>query len=189
MENEKDASLKGHFLLAMPGLLDPNFSQTVTCICEHTDQGAVGIVVNRLHEGILAGDIFEELGIECIERAAALPIHYGGPVRMDEIFVLHGPPFDWTGCLVISPRLALSNTIDIIHAIAAGSGPAAFLISIGCAGWGPGQLESELAANTWLTSPISEDVVFEMPLEERWGGALKKMGVDPALLSDAAGHA
>ena len=188
METETASSLKGHFLLAMPSLLDPNFSETVTCICEHTDQGAVGIVVNRIHEGVRAGDVFEELGIECTV-AAAMPIHYGGPVRMDEIFVLHGPPFDWTGCLMISPRLALSNTIDIIHAIAAGSGPSSFLISIGCAGWGPGQLEAEIRANAWLTCPIFEDVVFKLPIEERWGGAVREMGIDPALLSDSAGHA
>jgi putative transcriptional regulator len=183
------ASLKGHFLMAMPGLSDPNFSQTVTCICEHTDQGAMGVVVNRLQEGLRAKDVFDELSIPCRPSAETIPIYIGGPVHAGELFILHGPPFTWDATLQVTASLGLSNTRDILEAIAAGRGPDSFLISLGCAGWGPGQLESEIKENAWLTQPVFEDNIFVLPADERWAAALKKMGVDPALLSDTAGHA
>ncbi|MFC1815050.1 YqgE/AlgH family protein [Thermodesulfobacteriota bacterium] len=182
-------SLKGQFLMAMPGLGDPNFFQTVTFICEHTQVGAVGIIVNRVHSSLTAKNIFEELTIEYILSAASISIHFGGPVHMDEIFVLHGPPFDWEGCLVITPSVAMSNTIDILEALAMGRGPKSFIITLGCAGWGPGQLEDEIKKNAWLTGAVSEEIVFDIPIETRWEVAVKKMGIDPTLLSNTAGHA
>ena len=181
--------LKGQFLMAMPGLADPNFSQTVTCISEHTPDGAVGIVVNRIHALISGEDIFNELKIEHTPEAASIPIHIGGPVHIGEIFVLHGPPFDWRGCLKITPSLAMSNTLDILKAIAMGSGPESFMISIGCAGWGPGQLEAEIRENVWLTGPIFEDIIFKNPVSSRWEDAVRKIGITPELLTDQAGHA
>jgi putative transcriptional regulator len=183
------ASLKGHFLMAMPGMSDPNFSQTVTCICEHTDEGAMGIVVNRLQDGLRAKDIFDELSIPCCPSAEAIPIYIGGPVHAGELFILHGPPFTWDATLQVTASLGLSNTRDILEAIAAGRGPESFLVSLGCAGWGPGQLESEIKENAWLTQPVFEENIFVLPADERWASALKKMGVNPALLSDTAGHA
>lgn len=183
------ASLKGHFLMAMPGLSDPNFSQTVTCICEHNEFGAMGIVINRVHDMLSAKDIFEELSIVCTSAAASIPIHIGGPVHPGELFVLHGPPFDWEPSLTITAFLNLSNTRDILEALAEGRGPRLFLISLGCAGWGPGQLEAEIKDNAWLTQPVIEDNIFRLPVEVRWEEALRKMGINPALLSDTAGHA
>jgi putative transcriptional regulator len=183
------ASLKGHFLMAMPGLADPNFLQSVTCICEHNAQGAMGIVVNRLLERLRAKDIFEELGIRCRPGLEALPIYGGGPVHEGELFMLHGPPFTWEATLQVTPWLGLSNTRDILEAIAAGRGPESFLISLGCAGWGPGQLESEIKENAWLTQPVFEENIFVLPAHVRWAEALKRMGVDPVLLSETAGHA
>lgn len=182
-------SLKGHFLMAMPGLLDPNFSQTVTCICEHTEEGAMGIVVNRLIEGLRMKDIYEELDIRCIPSEADRPVHLGGPVHGGELFVLHGPPLSWQSTLQVTARIALSNSRDILEAIARGEGPTRVLISLGCAGWGPGQLESELRENAWLTQPAYEENLFHLPIDERWSAALRKMGVDPAVLSGTAGHA
>ena len=181
--------LKGQFLMAMPGLADPNFFQTVTCISEHNPDGAVGIVVNRVHSLLSGEDIFKELQIDYTPAAAAIPIHIGGPVHISEIFILHGPPFDWRGCLKIMPTIAMSNTMDILKEIAMGRGPASFIISLGCAGWGPGQLEAEIKENVWLNGPVCEDIIFERPVALRWETALKEIGIHPELLSDQAGHA
>ena len=182
-------TLKGQFLLAMPSLADPNFHQTVTCICEHNEGGAMGIVINRVHHLLTAKDIFEELTIEHNSAAQSIPIHLGGPVHVGEIFVLHGPPLNWEASLMITPMLAMSNTRDILEAVAMGRGPREFIITLGCAGWGPGQLESEIKENAWLNYPIFEENIFDMPIEVRWEEAVKKMGVDPTLLSNMAGHA
>lgn len=189
MESNNPASLKGQLIIAMPDLADPNFAKTVSCICEHTPQGAVGIVLNRVHPTLSGKNVFEELKIEYTIEAASIPIHIGGPVHMGEIFVLHGPPFGWEGSLMVTSSLALSNTIDILQAIAADNGPRSYIIAIGCAGWGSEQLDSEIKANSWLTCPLFERVVFDIPIEARWKEAVNKMGIDPALLSNAAGHA
>lgn len=189
MEHNYKGSLKGQFILAMPSLLDPNFFQTVTCISEHTQAGAVGIVINRTHPSLSAQSIFDELEIECISKAESVPIHIGGPVHIGEVFVLHGPPFDWQGSFMITSFLAMSNTRDIMEAIAIDRGPESFIIALGCAGWSQGQLESEIKQNAWLSCPVLKEVIFDMPVDIRWDEAVKKMGIDPVMLSDRAGHA
>jgi len=181
--------LAGQFMVAMPALADPNFFQTVTCISEHNAQGALGVIVNRLHALLSAGDLFNELKLAVSVDAEKIPVHIGGPVHMDEVFILHGEPFGWQGCLPISDTLALSNTVDILSAIARGEGPAEFLIALGCAGWGPGQLEDELRENTWLTGDVNNDIIFNTDVGIRWERTLHQIGVDPTLLSDTAGHA
>jgi len=183
------ASFKGQFLTAMPALLDPNFLQTVTCLCEHNETGAMGLIINRRHATLSARDIFDELEVPYLAGAESIPIYIGGPVHVDELFILHGPPFDWEACLKITPRLGLSNTRDILDAIGRGTGPDSYIICLGCAGWGPGQLESEIKQNAWLTVPVFEENIFDVPVDARWLEAMKKVGVDPALLSGAAGHA
>ncbi|MCU0558904.1 MAG: YqgE/AlgH family protein [Desulfobacterales bacterium] len=182
-------SLKGHFLMAMPGLTDPNFSLTVTCLCEHSAQGAMGIVINRRHELLSGKDLFEELDIACGPNAGQIPVHIGGPVHAGEIFILHGQPFGWEGSLMVTPTLALSNTRDILEALALGRGPTSFLISLGCAGWGPGQLEMEIRDNAWLTHPVFDEAIFALPLAARWEEAVRRIGVSPAMLSGTAGNA
>lgn len=189
MENNSLDMIKGQFLMAMPSLLDQNFYQTVTCICEYTPAGAVGIIVNRVHPVLSGKDIFDELKIDFSDAAESIPVHIGGPVHMGEIFVLHGPPFGWEGCLTITSTLAISNTRDILESIALGNGPKSFIIALGCAGWGPGQLESEIKENAWLTSRIFEEIIFDMPIEIRWEEALKKIGIDPVMLLNTSGHA
>ena len=189
MVTKNSASLRGQFLLSMPGLMDPNFYQTVTCLCEHNDTGAMGIIINRIHPSLTAKDIFEELEIAYTDGAGAKPIHLGGPVHVGEIFLLHGPPFNWEASMMITDSLAMSNTRDILEAVAMGVGPQAFIISLGCAGWGPGQLEDEIKQNAWLNSSIFEENIFDIPVEVRWDEAVKKMGIDPSLLSNTAGHA
>ena len=189
MENQTSDFLKGNLLVAMPALTDPNFSHTVSCICEHTAEGAVGLVINRVQPVLSAKNIFDELDIESTRTAAAIPIHIGGPVHIDEIFILHGPPFGWAASLTVTPHIAMTNSIDILKAIALEKGPENYQVTLGCAGWGAGQLEYEIMQNTWLTYPVDQALAFSMPVESRWEAALKSMGVDPVLLSGTAGHA
>jgi putative transcriptional regulator len=186
---QRDNSLKGHFLVAMPEMVDFNFSHTVTCISEHTRSGALGIIVNRVLPAVSGKTIFDELKLDAVAESDAIPIHIGGPVHANEIFILHGPPFTWESSLVITETLAMSNTMDILKAIAAGQGPEAFIISLGCAGWGPGQLEDEITQNAWLTCPVVDEIVFTEPVESRWGKTVELMGINPALLSSTPGHA
>jgi putative transcriptional regulator len=173
----------------MPLLADPNFHKTITCICEHDISGALGIVINRLDITLTGQDIFTELGIDFTKETESIPIHMGGPVHMNELFVLHGPPFDWNGCHPITATLAMSNTLDILTSIARGKGPEHYIISLGCAGWGGGQLEYEMQENTWLTSRIYDDALFKWKVEERWEKVLRKNGIDPMGISHTAGHA
>lgn len=181
--------LKGHFLIAMPGLVDPNFHQTVTMICEHTHEGAMGIIIDRKLPKINSGRIFEELDIVYLQDQEDIPVYFGGPVHVGEIFILHGPPFQWQGCLKVTPHFGLSNTSDILKAIAMGRGPENYLITLGCSGWGGGQLENEIRENAWLTSLGASQIVFDTPVEQRWTSAIEKLGVNPNLLSGEAGHA
>lgn len=189
MSDEFNMSLKGHFLIAMPGLLDPNFARSVVCICEHTAEGSLGLVVNRTYPSLASKAIFEELSIEYVPETADIPIFFGGPVHMDELFILHGPPFDWGPSVEIGPSLAMSNNRNILEAIAVGKGPESYLIILGCSGWGPNQMESEMMENTWLSCPLSLDIIFDLSVESRWEEAVRKLGIDPALLTDTAGHA
>lgn len=189
MHNHHLGSLKGQLLIAMPTLADPNFFHSVTCISEHTEEGALGVIVNRVHALISAKDIFEELDLSIGIDADAIPVHIGGPVHEDEVFVLHGPPFRYEASLSITDTLALSNSLDILKTLAAGEGPKEFLILMGCAGWAPGQLEAELAQNAWLTAPLNNEVLFGVSVENRWERAIRDLGIDPTRLSDFAGHA
>ena len=188
-ENGFQQSLKGHFLIAMPSLADPSFSRTVTHICEHTSYGALGLVINRVHPELTMKAVFRELNMESVPEADSLPIYMGGPVHTGQVFVIHGPPFGWEACRPVNTSLALSNSKDILEMLAKGNGPESFIIGLGCAGWGPGQLESEIMANAWLTCPGDETVLFKTPVEKRWEEAARLMGVDVKLLTDVAGHA
>ena len=188
-ELEFQGSLRGHFLIAMPSLADPNFSQTVTYLCEHTSEGAVGLVINRVHTELTLGAVFRELHLESQPETDSLPLNLGGPVHVEQIFVLHGPPFGWEGCRPVTPSIALSNSKDLLEILAKGKGPESFILTLGCAGWGPGQLEAEIMANTWLTCQASETVLFDIPVEDRWEQAARLMGIDPARLTDTVGRA
>ncbi|MFO7753020.1 MAG: YqgE/AlgH family protein [Desulfobacteraceae bacterium] len=169
-------SMKGHFILAMPGLPDPNFAETVTCICEHNETGALGFIVNKLHPLLTGRELFEDLGIECDSSVDRLNVYLGGPVQPSGVFVLHGPPFDWSECLRITDGLGLSNSRDILDAVARNEGPESFLVLLGCAGWGPMQLDSELKENAWLTCAISEEIVFHDDVDLKWEKAMMMVG-------------
>lgn len=189
MSSSNTPFLKGQLLIAMPALADSNFSYTVTFLAEHNAAGALGIVVNRNHPDLTARDIFAELGLAHSPSAASVPVYAGGPVHTGEVFILHGPPFSWESCFQITPTIAMSNSLDLLQAIAQGRGPSAFIIALGCAGWAQGQLEREIMENVWLTGDPAENIIFEVPPEDRWMEAVKKMGIDPVLLSGTAGHA
>ena len=182
-------SLSNHFLIAMPRMADPNFFQTVNYICEHTEDGALGITVNR-PTNITLGEVLKQMGIPVRDPQISKQIIYdGGPVRQDRGFILHSPAEKWQSSLYIDNDVALTTSRDILEAIAAGEGPDHHLIALGYAGWGAHQLEEELGANAWLTCKSNADILFHTPYKARWAAAAKLLGVDLALLIDDAGHA
>jgi len=178
--------LKGQFLVAMPQLTDPNFKRTVVLVCEHGEDGALGLVVNRPTPFTL-GQIYEGQGIEG-EGGADEPIHYGGPVQPEMGFVLYqGQPYE--GSLAVLEDLLLGTSLEILKDIAANRGPHRFLFFLGYAGWAPDQLEGEIARNDWLVVPASVDLLFSVPAEDRWEQAVRSLGIDPGLLSQGFGTA
>ena len=183
-----NANLTNHFLIAMPGLQDPNFFRTVTYICEHNDQGAMGIVINR-PMNIHLGQILEQMEIPLQTPMTDQPIFIGGPVQVDRGFVLHPSAHRWESTLEITPEISVTTSRDILEAIGANTGPRQSLIALGYAGWSSNQLENELAANAWLSGPADMDIIFQRPPEERWQAAAQILGVDLNLLSSDAGHA
>jgi len=181
--------LANQFLIAMPGLEDPNFFHSVTYICEHNEEGALGLVINRPLQMQL-GEILRHIKLEHIEpEAKQLPVHLGGPVQQDRGFVLHEPLGDWDATLKVTERIGITSSIDILEAIARNRGPERSLIALGYAGWGAGQLEREMAENAWLSGPADPDILFSTPDSERWKAAAASLGIDLDLLSGEAGHA
>lgn len=185
-----EGSLVGHLLLAMPGMPDPRFAKTVIYMCAHSEQGAMGLVVNRVFEALTFPALLEQLGIEppptIDERSSVL---FGGPVETGRGFVLHSPDYRRDGTLEVAGGISLTATIDILKAIAGGTGPRRHLLALGYAGWGPGQLDSEIRSNGWLSVEADDDLVFNPALETKWQRAMAKIGIDPRMLSDTAGHA
>jgi putative transcriptional regulator len=181
--------LTHHFLIAMPSMVDPNFAKSLTYICEHNEQGALGVVVNRPIDMTLE-NLFEQIDIPLHDPVyGRLPVYFGGPVQVDRGFVLHRPPGEWQSTLSINAQLGLTTSRDILQAVAEGRGPERILVSLGYAGWAPGQLEQELTQNAWLTVGASLDVIFDLPAEQRLSAAMRLLGVDLARLSDDVGHA
>jgi putative transcriptional regulator len=181
--------LTNQFLIAMPGLEDPNFFHSVTYICEHNEQGALGLVINRPLDMHL-GEILQHIQLQHSEpEARQMQVRLGGPVQQDRGFVLHEPLGDWEATLKVTDRIGITSSIDILQAIAKNEGPEHSLITLGYAGWGAGQLEQEMAENAWLSGPADPDILFNRPDEERWKAAAASLGVDLDLLSGEAGHA
>jgi putative transcriptional regulator len=183
------ASLRNHFLLAMPSLSEGIFSQSITYICEHGESGAMGIVINQPLELSLE-EIFEHLEISANNDFSSVPVMAGGPVQIDHGFVLHrNCDKSWEASLKITPEITLTTSRDILRAIANGAGPQEHLIALGYAGWTPGQLEFELAENSWLTLPADGDIIFKTPYAQRLSAAAAVLGIDMNLISGQAGHA
>jgi putative transcriptional regulator len=182
-------SLTNHLLIAMPQLQDPNFVQTVALICEHTDKGALGIVLNKPLPMKLS-DVLSQMKLEPTSaNIAAQPVLRGGPVHTDRGFVLHRPGGQWDHTHKVSDTIQVTTSRDVLAAMARGEGPSDAFIALGYAGWESGQLERELKENAWASMPVDARVVFELPFEERWAGAWRLLGVDVDRLSPDAGHA
>lgn len=181
--------LTNHFLIAMPTLQDSNFERTVTFVFEHSAEGAMGIVINRATD-LRLGEIFTQLQISTADKSLAdQPIHLGGPVQNNRGFVIHEPLGNWESTHPVTDSVGVSMSRDILAAIAERRGPERYLVALGYAGWGAGQLERELAENSWLSSPANREILFELPLEQRWNAAAGLVGVDLTTLSSEAGHA
>ncbi|MDH7974789.1 YqgE/AlgH family protein [Sphingomonas sp. AR_OL41] len=180
--------LTGQFLLAMPGIGDPRFDRAVIAVCAHDPQGAIGIGIGATIEGLGLHDLLEQFEIAPGVSPNA-PIHFGGPVDSRRGFVLHSP--DWSGqdTIDVAGRWALSGTIDILKALADGTGPRRWLVALGYAGWGEGQLDEEMTRHGWFNVPGDVDLLYDVDVAARWHGGFISAGIDPALLASAAGHA
>lgn len=181
--------LTGQLLVAMPTMTDSRFARTVIYMCAHNDEGAMGLVINRLVGAITFPDLLAQLGIEPSNLSDEIRVHFGGPVESGRGFVLHSGEYRQDGTLQVDPNTALTATIDILRDIAAGSGPRRRLLALGYAGWGPGQLDAEIQANGWLHCPPDENLVFDDQIDNKWERAIAKLGFDPSMLSGDAGHA
>ena len=190
MEKSAEMNLSRHFLIAMPNLADPIFARSLTFICEHTPAGAMGVIMNR-PVGMNLATLFEQIEIDLHRPDVAdLPVHFGGPVQTDRGFVLHSPLGSWQSSLAVSDDIGLTTSKDILNAVGEGGGPEKMFVSLGYAGWEAGQLEKEIAENSWLTVPMQDaKILFDVPSDERYEAALALLGIDMAMLSKDAGHA
>lgn len=189
MSIDENPYLAGHLLVAMPNMPDPRFAKTVIYMCAHNSEGAMGLVVNKPLETLSFPDLLEQLDIVPTGVHQPINVHFGGPVESGRGFVLHTPDYVQEATMVVDDHMALTATVDILQAIASGLGPRKSLLALGYAGWGPGQLDSEIRANGWLHVPADPDLVFAAGMDEKWEKAMLKIGVDPRMLSDEAGHA
>jgi len=193
MSNQKEKTHEGYLekqiLIAMPGMADPNFVRSVTLLCQHTDEGAIGITINRKSHFTL-GDILAQLNIPCDDKQVSESLVLeGGPVNTDRGFVLHSPKEGFESSLEITAGIMVTTSRDVLAAVARGEGPDQYVVALGYAGWGDGQLEWEMRENAWLSVPVDSAIVFELPLKERWKHAVSSLGVDIQHLHGVGGHA
>jgi putative transcriptional regulator len=188
-QEERDGYLTGQLLIAMPNMRDPRFARSVIYVCAHNADGAMGLVVNRLVGSVTFPDLLEQLSIEPGTACEEIRVHFGGPVESGRGFVLHSGDYSHDSTLQVDEKMALTATVDILTDIAQGRGPRCSLLALGYAGWGPGQLDSEIQANGWLNVAADETLVFDDELDSKWERAIGKLGIDISLLSGEAGHA
>ncbi|WP_434053295.1 MAG: YqgE/AlgH family protein [Roseibium sp.] len=194
---EETDSLEGQFLIAMPSMADSRFEHSVIYLCSHSDQGAMGLVVNQIARHLSLEELLIQLDILNDESAIRLPdsvrdmnVHKGGPVEVERGFVLHSDDFMLNqSTLTIDNGICLTATLEILRALAQGDGPEQAILALGYAGWAPGQLENEIQANGWLTAPADPEILFDTDFDAKWRRALGSMGIDPAMLYTDAGHA
>ena len=186
---DANMNLTHHFLIAMPNMADPNFARTLTYVAEHSERGALGIIINRPTEMDLA-TLLDRVDIALDNgEIAGEPVYFGGPVQTDRGFVLHRPPGEWDATLTVNEQIGLTSSRDILKALALGDLPLDAIVTLGYAGWDAGQLEQELADNAWLSTPADPAIIFDLPPEERLAAAMQQLGIDFANLSEDAGHA
>jgi putative transcriptional regulator len=189
-ETESSVDLSQQLLLAMPGKVSGNLANTVIYVCEHTEHGALGLVINRPTD-ITVGDLLKRIDLDLSLEIGAVqdaPVFFGGPVQTDRGFVLHAPIGGYSSSIQLG-EVALTTSRDVLQDVAKGKGPAHLLITLGYAGWGAGQLESEMSRNAWLNVAANTDILFNTPFESRYEVALSQLGIDPLMLTGEAGHA
>ena len=184
-----DFYFTGQLLIAMPGMQDERFYKTVIYLCAHTDDGAMGLVLNQVIKGLSFPGLLEQLGIDGGVSDRSVPIHFGGPVESGRGFVLHSNEYQQDSTLEVDGDISLTATVDVLKAIARGRGPKHSLLALGYAGWGPGQLDDEIRANGWLQAPADMDLIFDDVQVDKWERSIAKIGIDPGMLSDEVGHA
>ncbi len=185
----QQTNLTSHFLVAMPSLKDPNFEKSVTYICAHNEEGAMGIVINKPLD-IDLGEIFEQMDIPTNNQETKdRTIFHGGPVHTDRGFILHQTNNNWDSSIIISDEISVTTSKDILEAIATGDGPTESLIALGYAGWAEGQLEQEIMDNAWLSGPSNSEIIFKTPFDQCWNTVVGHMGIDIEKLSLDIGHA
>jgi len=182
-------SLAGQMLIAMPQMQDRRFERSVILLCAHNEDGAMGLVINKLIDSLTLPELLTQLGIEGDGLRGTAHVHFGGPVESGRGFVLHSADYNEEGTITVGGNLALTATLDILRAIGRGEGPRRSLLALGYAGWGPGQLDAEIQANGWLHVAADEGIVFGEDFKDKWQRALGKLGIDPIALSGDAGHA
>ncbi len=187
--DKKPDFLTGNLLVAMPQMQDPRFARTVIYMCVHNEEGAMGLVVNRLVESVTFPELLEQLDIGPESKPDDIRVHFGGPVESGRGFVLHSADYKQGGTVIVNDTIALTATVDILKAIAKGAGPQRALLALGYAGWGPGQLDMEIQQNVWFHAPADEALIFDADLDSKWERAAAKIGIALSHLSSEAGHA
>ena len=183
------SSFANQLLIALPTLADPGFARAVALICQHDGEGAMGVVVNRASDYTL-GEVLRQMDIACDDQAVLdQRVLAGGPVHPERGFVVHDGDHGWDSTLAVADGLWVTTSRDILEAIARGDGPDHATVALGCAGWGAGQLEFELTENSWLTAPVRPDILFALPLDQRWQAAAGEIGVDLMRMAGHVGHA
>lgn len=185
----KTLFLENKLLLAMPAMTDPRFERSVIYICSHDASGAMGLVVNEAINQLSFASLLEQLNIEAETEVPEVTVHSGGPVEPGRGFVLHSADFVQDSTLIVSQTMALTATVDILRAVASGSGPNRFVLALGYAGWGQGQLEHEVTQNAWMIAEPDDEIIFNTELQQKWPRAMSMLGIDVAMLSTEAGHA
>lgn len=188
-ESPSERYTTGKFLIAMPGMQDERFAQSVVYMCAHGPEGAMGLVINKPIDSITFPDLLSQLDINVPPAGQGIEVLFGGPVETGRGFVLHSPDYMHDATMVVGDDVALTATVDILKAIAEGAGPEQSLLALGYAGWGAGQLDDEIMANGWLSVDADPDLLFDTSLSLKWNRAMDKLGIDPLMLSDDAGHA
>lgn len=182
-------TLSNQLLIAMPGLTDPNFVRGVALLCQHGEDGAMGLMINRLSDYRL-GDVLAQMNLHSdLQHVIDAPVLLGGPVQPERGFVLHSPQGEWDSSFRVSDAISVTTSRDILVAMAAGNGPQRALVALGYSGWSPGQIEHELRDNAWLTAPVDSTLVFDLPLEDRWLAAGELVGVNLTRITPYAGNA
>ena len=179
----------GQLLIAMPGMRDERFAKSVIYMCAHSEEGAMGLVLNQRLDSLTFAELISQLELDEKHLSRDVPVHFGGPVESGRGFVLHTSDYQQDATLEVVNGVALTASVEILKAIAQGKGPQKSLLALGYAGWGPGQLDVEIRANGWLQVPSDSEIIFDIEPDTKWERAIQRLGIDPRMLSDDVGHA